>query len=454
MRKIFKNADFVSYGLVVVLSLIICVYVYQKEQPKPEPIDGYERISYVLATTGVFSWITCTDNPPPQVGRAPLYPVFASLFVRMDPDYKEYLECSFIEKNKDCVMEARGIYIGQAILYVFMTISIFLIARIVGGGRVSSIFFALFGLYIFAEQGVHYRLSEGVALPLFAICSLFVARHFSGRSSICSYVVLGVVLALLVLARVAYIYMVPILVLSLLFIPVAGKVQNMLVRFRNSVIVAAVFLAVLAPWLYRSHALTGHMMIGQSGISGVLAIRAEYNKMNLEEALAGFVYWIPGSGDSLAKKMFPEEVWKKYDASSKESFRAKGFKRSRALDKEGVPVSEIKKIIIPEIKADLVKHGLVSVLLAWRGLRYSLPLIPFFIGGFFVFMYRKNWWVIGLLMPSIFNLLFHAGFSHFHPRYGYPIVIGAAPLAAFFASWLWEKRKVVRGKEGTGEAVG
>ncbi len=144
---------------------------------------------------------------------------------------------------------------------------------------------------------------------------------------------------------------------------------------------------VLAPWLARSIAVVGAPEISDPAyFDTAFAHRVAYNAMSWREWLVGWIYYLPDFGDSLAAKWFPRELYEHLGWGDAGYYVYGRDVLYRQAAQAAGPGNIGSYLIAKYALADPIKHGAVSLLLAWRGL---------FVG--------KIWGLVGLLalVPAI-----------------------------------------------------
>lgn len=127
------------------------------------------------------------------------------------------------------------------------------------------------------------------------------------------------------------------------------------------------FMLLVAPWSVRNKLQFDSFSLTNGYAEKTLAQRLAYNEMNWKEYGSAFIYWLPDFGDSLARKLFPgvnvERLgWSKESLYSKEARNL--LREIYTLPEE----ARMPYLLDNHFYPDVIKHGLVSIVLAWRGI--------------------------------------------------------------------------------------
>lgn len=426
-----KYRSWLLLGIFIILTQLFSLYVLAKKDIQPPASDGYALYSLRLTETGTYnSNATSTaSTAEPQMGRAPLYPLFLAGLAYLDKDYYDYLNCYYRADPNECEFTSKLVIPVHNLLLAICLFFLFKTCRLIGVSRTISFIMPMILLVLLGKQFTIYRHTEAIGLPLVAILTYCLARY-QINLNFKFLAIAAIATGLLTLGRPAFLYFIPFFIIGLFLLSV---LKNKKIQWKQNLAAALIFgslsAMMIAPWMLRNYVLFDKAVIAHSGVQAVLAIRNSYNKMNFQEGLAAFVYWIPGSGDKLAKKLFPEEIWVKYKLDDERSFRLEGYKyRSELFDIVGY--ENVQSTLLREIFSDPIKHTIVSIPMAWRGLGPQLWALPFMFIGLYYMIKRRKWMGLAFFLPTLFTLLFHAGITHFRVRYGFPMFFGILPLAA------------------------
>jgi 4-amino-4-deoxy-L-arabinose transferase-like glycosyltransferase len=436
----FTHANLVLI-FILTAALVMGLMRLQKDGIRPPAPDGYARYALVLATTGVYSSQVKEARPTSGFGRAPGYPFFLAAMVMLDEQYKNYLKCHYLEKINTCSFNGGKIVYVQITMIAISVFLIYLTARYLGAPVVISALLCLFVLYPLVKEVTLYRASEALALPLFSAITYGLACWYTGRFRLFAALGTGAALGALALTRPAFLYLIPFVALSIVLLQPRTMNVAFPKRLLCAFVICVVSIAVVTPWMYRNFSNFDKFTIGSSGVIGVLSLRAQYNQMTLPEGLCAMVYWTHDFGDTLARKICRKEVWERFDFSSPNSYRELSDRNLSEIYKSTSSEKDVKEALLQEIFDKPLKHLLVSIPIAWRGMGSLLWYLPFILIGSLLLVARREWWTFGIFIPSLFVLFFHAGITHFRERYGIPMIYGLAPVAAVGCEWVFIKMK-------------
>ncbi len=266
---------------------------------------------------------------------------------------------------------------------------------------------------------------------------------------------LGVSLALLVLTKAVFMYLIVFVLIFLVVLGLAGKfVKKELVT--GLVILLAAYFAFVGSWMVRNYIHFGKFYItGRAGV--ILSIRAEYNMMNTKEYFGSFLFWTPDN--YVRKKLIPRFFGEKAlhpggalarlsEVNPRGYYKLGRAVRSNVAKSYGAPLetaavdTEVRNAAKEKILSHPFRHIVTTIPCAWRGLfvedRYSLS-VPFsmvlassvginlaYFGSLFFLaglgVKRRKW----DLFASTFPALYLYGITSFCtlsvPRYNQPLI--------------------------------
>jgi hypothetical protein len=209
------------------------------------------------------------------------------------------------------------------------------------------------------------------------------------------------------------------------------------------------------PWMWRNYALLDSMEIVGEAAPVVLMVRAEKNKMSWTEYRGSFYAWAPNEllrraasallgfteadlrrggrlerlnrspgSEFYASDMEAVRAGRPEDAVSfLKRAQAKKQKVKRELVSQGYhrldAERELKRRAIRRILGEPLKHMAMSVLFVWRGAGLIFVVLAFVIG--YALRAGRSHLVV-YVVPALGLVLFYALATHFHPRYGYPML--------------------------------
>lgn len=423
--KPLRSSALPVIALFAILMILAATVIAKRDHREPVP-DNYERYAYSLAVHGTFAEANGTQAPMPGMGRAPLVPFAFAAMALLDDTYLAMLRCH-VSGEGDCSWnDARSVHVAQMIAIGAAILLLFRSMTLVGVAPWIAVVVAALPAREFLKIAWQYRSSEPLALLCAALLVFCLARWFGGRGTWKSLAAAGIAVALLSLSRVAYLYLVPLLALAVLAVPPRGATFSLSRRIAPAIAVLVAACTLLAPWILRNQVLFDRPAIGGAGVDGVLAKRTMYNRMTVEEAGAAMLLWMPDLVSQPARKTLPQHLQDRVSLTHPTSIRSEGWAYVARMRREVPDEAERHAVMLRAMLEDPVRHALVSVPMAVRGLRDVWIFVPLTLVAMFLAVRRREWWVLGVLVPALFTLAFHAGATHFRARYGLPMTFGFA----------------------------
>jgi len=419
----------------------------------------YLDYAYSLYKYGVFSQSSRTGvKPEPDARIAPVLPLFIAGVMHLDSELAANIECSVTGiKRAKCNRDLSFLkHVELLLSAVCIGIVWLLLLRISKSHTFSYavvLFILLSGIPFYYAD--HF-LTESIYLPIVCILMLCLAialpeqnRRFLLISSI--------LLALLALTRPTFYYLFFLLLPFILFqVFYTGKKSGFSGKTILCLFYIFPFFLVIAPWLTRNYKHYGIPAITVGYSAMPLSSRVSYNSMTDMEYLAGWIYWLPDFGDSLALKLFGKEHISRLDFSDPEGFILHERKLIRNKIKEFQAVNDhfspTRWLIDNYILDDLSSHLKITALMAWRGvfIEKYFGLIGFFcmIWGLFhglkKYIGPHYYWIS---LPPLLLLFFHAFISASIPRYNIPLVL---PMTIAMVAAIFEIYRILENKIRTG----
>ncbi|MGE0253069.1 MAG: hypothetical protein AB7N54_00615 [Alphaproteobacteria bacterium] len=391
----------------------------------------YLVAAHQVANHGVFTRNISEDGTSPEssVGREPGYSWLISVVMLLDPAFADY-DPACLSHHGGCggdtyasLQLLNGALIGLSGLLIWLTI------RVIAGDRYRLA--AWFGgahiwLNFEAASSAEYAVSDYLALALGS--GLVLALVYTVRTRRPGWAgIAGLATSMLVLTKAVYFYFailaLPALALYLIF----GR------RPRSAGCLAAVFLTVafVAPtgaWMARNADVGGTWSISAGRTAIVLSTREVFNHMSPSQYAAAFIYWTRAFGDDLAKKLFPEPVWRPFEIYDPNGFYLVGQTRLEpeysALTASGLSPaaaeSHLTRRMIEACIARPVAYIASTAPLIWRGIwidefiAFSGPALVWLVAHS---IRRRRWEIVGAISPGVFSLIFYALASLNIPRY-------------------------------------
>jgi hypothetical protein len=457
-RLIMRKKKF-SWAIAAFLSL--CILVNGFFSIDAEAIDGdagqFVTMAYNLSKYGELSLHGYGGeaeiaNPAPTIYREPGFPAFLSAFIKGVPSLRNDNLDTFLSAGRSVkilkfsqilVVLATALLAGYIVLDITRN-------RFLAGSAI-----ALIGFSSSMLSTANVLDSEALVAFLVLSFSYSFYKLFSTRKT-AYFAYVGLILGVLVLSRAIFMYF---LVFALAFLTFA--VARGIFSVRKFLIGITVFLlsyyVIVGPYVIRSFVHFGEPVVsGRGGI--VLLIRANKDKMNFTEFLGSFIVWTPGEGShAIGKKLFGEDYLQeggKLERISRvrdtQSFYRQARRerselvKARGLQREDIAINdELKERALRQILSNPVKHLVVTLPIAWRGLfvengfSIRVPFLQFVLDSViiisllyfsslfyvgFLSLKRKDWKMLAFVMPALFMYGMHSLLSHNLARFNDPLI--------------------------------
>ncbi len=390
--------------------------------------DDMRYIGYAVSMHehGVYGYADkniTTNAPPPGNANAPIYSTLIYGAMLLDDAFANSLLCIAEQGIKNqCPQNFKSLFIIQTAISVLCLYLIYVLAFSYSGNRSIGWIAAVLALASGIFQEFSYMImTEILILPAFCvllICCLQLYRHKQYRW----VALIGLSLAFLTLTRPSYLYL--FYAFALFFIVLCAAKRDRGSFIKTGILIASFGLAVL-PWALRNKAHFDSYALTSGGYAEtILTQRISYNQMSWKEVGVAMIYWLPDFGDSLAPKLFPEELYSKlsWDTDSYyKRYRKNKDDYARMLGGEDKVVGYLirEEVLTP-------KHFAVSVPLAIRGIFIAKywGLVGFIAAlalGIQAFR-RRDCGILIMAAPLLFMVAFHAGLSVSIPRYNLPLI--------------------------------
>lgn len=437
-----------SAWLALLVAAIIVTTQMALKPPRPIYADELEylAVSRNLATHGVFSHHPVTDaKPAPTALFAPVAPFMYGLLLKADAALMETISCQMAhpaDPRAHCRI-SYSLFI-RAVMAVFAAIGLWgswILARSLGLTAVG----AWTVLAVVAASGSHAYFAAHflTELPLLALFPFFLALlvHATGPETRTdrrvTFLALGLAMGLLALIRPSYIYQAYAILAAL----------PLLRRFRGAAAVgpyglgatlwaAAGYVIAVLPWMLRNAVTVGQFSLTAGYDSFILAQRMIYNQMTWAEWAAAWVYWLPDFGDNLAIRLFGEGAVRKLSLLDPGGYHGAGNPPvPEHMQKQPGGAPATIGYLLSLLLADLPKHLMVSLVMAWQGLwagKY-ITFVAVLITPFALPAMAAAGWLRGFLVvaaPVVFMVGFNAFVSVSVPRYNLPVLWVSALIAA------------------------
>ena len=405
---------------------------------------------------------------PPGGGVAPLYPWVMKMLMRMDSSFEQSIRCHIERGSQSCLNDLRTARRAQ-LIFVSLMLGLLCVAltALCESRMLSVLACALIILTGAPVEYANHQLTETLyPVPaMLAVC--LTALHLT-RHQYRYLVIAGLVFGLCALTRPNYWYaglmLAPLLGVARLFTSPARWSRRLVQGTVSCLVFAIALIAVVSPWLLRNHHHFGKASVTVGYGAQALSSRLSYNEMTNAEFRAGWIYFLPDFGDSLAKRLFPREQYERLAFGNPTGFL--GIERTRIRDEiaqatgvrpahnaVGTKESQIGWALTNYAFNDPVQHFRVSALLAWRG--FFVEKLFGLVGGLsllLILIFSSDRWLkrdlILLLLPALLVLGFNANVSVNIPRYNplllLPMAIAMSTILRGFAAQLMPKARARR----------
>jgi len=421
-------------GIIILTFLIGTFYITDRIPFSDENVYfGHAYSIYSHSTFGIVDKKTGYSEPGARV--APLYPAMLAGIMLADKDFAGSAEChlaSLGAEERNCPDKFSTVKIFQLILFAFCLGYIWLLLVKISGSKLFA--YLTTGLlllsgtpYYFADHFLTESLYLGPAFIFLLTLSIAILQQNLKYAAISA-----IFLAFIALTRPTYLYLFYILLLifPMVFLFTKKYFPNTRSFISFSLVFLITFSLLIAPWMTRNMMYFDKFAITVGYSDKSLSTRVAHNDMNNMEYLAGWVYWLPDFGDSLAEKLFGYENIHRLSFSSPESFYPEGRKKvvqrlDMAMDSETSAEkysSRLGALLKIYVYPDMLNHAKVTLLLAWRG---------FFVEKYFALigLFFLIWAIAGgikdpharyfhiIIFPPLALLFFQAAVSISIPRY-------------------------------------
>lgn len=428
-------------------------------------------LAFNVAKHGVYS-ISVDDMPDvsPTLAREPLYPYYLAGLLRLFTDIDEIpYEC--FSPEGECVSTrlllnraSIPFYIGLVWLFTAAAYKI-----------IRSWVFVVVGLVmLFSVDYFYYfvTLTELPAAFFLLFHAFFLYLSASNPATIRHryiYAALSAVgLAALILTKAIFLYWLPILGVGSVLFCLWRYLRRDSERALHYVFLSLVAVAIIMPWLIRNYSVFGELKIAGRD-SGVLALRAEYSYLSIEEYFSGFLlYSTPFVRLNILPIFFePEDyIWMQRTVDrdvNPDSYyylfaSQTGRVAERAMERYGsVNEEAISAAALSIIRENWLQHLALTLLFGWRGsfidgevgtfivhiikekwyldniypwyYRYITALgpimslaVPCMLGVALRSLWKRRWSLLLFLLPALYSFGIYAFITHYIPRYSSPLV--------------------------------
>jgi len=439
------------------LMIIVCIIWNAYNTISDNPIGEYSDARFhIKAAYNIVNHQCISPDksafPKPSAYREPLYSLYLSCLVAVNPGLKKLCMTDLIE-DKESLQYLR--YAQIPILLIISIAAAYLIYCITEKLLFSLLAFVLTGYSGSLLESMGYLKAEHLAVALLLTAVIFFYKSIKTKSWFC-FSGFGASLALLVLTKAIFMYFIIFVVVFLFFLLKKHFLtRSQLVCGLISIILP--YSVIVGGWMVRNYVHFDNFFI-TSRSGEAMAIRAQYNKMNTTEYFGSFLYWAPG--DFARKILFktygenalePDGVLGMLNRSNPEGYflRGKNLKRvlniKKSRNKYDVD-TDMERKSINAFLAHPVKELLVSAPIFWRGIFYSDGLT---IGSSYVFLrstgitsiayflslitfmlliiIKIRWELFSIISMPLYLFIINALATHGLPRYNLP-ALGVMPV--------------------------
>lgn len=425
--------------MVAALFMVLVASAQKRPLPDNDSLDylGYARSMVMAGTYAATPLGPARDGTP---GREPMYSSVIALAGYLLPGVKASLVGCW-PLAEGCRPGLMPLYILNALLVAGAATLVLLSCRDLGC-RPPACLGA--GLYVLLNFQMHrelkYVVSDFLAVFLLALVVFLLGRAWRRPSCLVSWGGTGMALAMLALTKGMF----------LPLIAVAGVVALVRARLICALALAVMAAAPVSAWAMRNHALFGVISDDRGAIA--LSTREMLTHMTPSEHLAAFLWWTRGPGDDLARRLLPQEAWRRHDWYVSDGFYQQGqfVRHQRRVDalmaeqglSPAIAQSAAAGVTLRELVAQWPEWLATMPVLIYRGLWCD----EFVVLGFPALVWlswvalRTRRWAIGVAsLPGWWSLLAYAAFSLNIPRYQLTAIPTMALASSFALDALWQR---------------
>ncbi len=433
--------------IICIIGSLICIGLmqYKSEAEKPGVADAaqYMAGAYNLHHYGIYSQNLINSlNVTPEVGREPGFPFVTSLLMKLDLFGIGSLGADCIYTDHGCSPELfKSVQLMNKIFFAISGICLFWSVFIIFGSlKLAIVGGSSIWLNLQMQKNMDYAISDPFALLIVSLINLVFVASIRTKNKNIPAIGVGLLFGALILTKAIFLFFLYLAIIIAFFVFVIPRSRRALSGMMIPMLLF-VFCAGIGPmlWMKRNFDISGDFALSDSRSGIALSTRVVFNEMTPQQYAASFVYWTRGFGDNLAKKIFPKEVWGPFDDYVKDGFYDRGqFGFQRIVDKmvkdEGLSdqAAEDKHTtaLMRSVLTQPITHAIVTLPMIYRGIWVDL-FAWISVPALFVLLCksvkRKDVFLLILLSPAIFNLVFYALVSLNIPRYQ----ITAAPAFTF-----------------------
>lgn len=442
---------------VIVMTFLIGLFYITDITPEADE-NVYMNHAFSLYKSGVFGVTDMqTGIPEPGARVAPLYPAILAAVMFIDKDVAASAEChlsSLRLEGSNCPDKFITVKLIQLILFSLFLGYIWLLLVKISASQIFA--YLTTGLLLLSGAPYYFTnhyLTESLYLApafIFLLTLSIAILHKKLNYAVVS----AAFLAIAALIRPTYLYLFYLLlfIFPVLFLVSRKYFSDIRQFIKFNLIFIIVFSLVIGPWVVRNNVHFDKFSITVGYSDKPLSTRVAHNDLTDREYLAGWIYYLPDFGDSLAEKLFGHETVQRLGFGNPQSIYPVGREKivqriNTVMNAKESPEkysSRLAALLKIYVYSDLLNHAKITLLMAWRG---------FFVEKYFglIGLFFLIWAVAGgiknlharyfhlIILPPFILLFFQAAISVSIPRYNLilllPLSIAmAAGIMAFINS--------------------
>ncbi|WP_420548626.1 hypothetical protein [Curvivirga sp.] len=454
--------------LICLIGSLICVGLMAARSKMDHP-DRNDSMQYIaaahnLSSYGIYSQSLAgkKESIKPGIGREPGFPFVMAQIYNLGLGSIEEATMTCLRSEDGCgVKPYKSVQWLNRIFFALAGIAMFWLSlTFFSSLKLATLAGSSVWLNIKMQSSMDQIVSDPLSLVLVCGFTLLAAKTLittNHKKKILLAITTGFSLSFLILTKAIFMYFFYLACIILIGYFIAIKIDK--VQIKKFALPALVFIitSALLPalWINRNGEVSGHYRLTDVREGIALSARNIFHDMTLPEYFTSFIYWIPGSGDNLARKFIPKEHWTRFDLSNPDGFFRKGHSdfsmhMKRLIKEDKMTHEEAHQAWTRELKDQIlsnpVTHALTTIPLFYRGILRDI-FIPLSLPGmiFLIFWAFRNRQMIllAVLSPAFFSLVFYPLVSLNVSRYQ----ITAAPAFAmglvFFFVMLheWKKKR-------------
>jgi len=319
----------------IILSSILLLFLHILNISMIRPRnDAQQYLSYAynLLKHGVYSKQEHGKKPLPDNDREPGQPLFLATSIMLHPDVdvsKDSMRCVAFGM-KSCHEKISYLKIpGLVLMVASAAIMAVFVFQITGRMWTGLLCFFLIGFsqsYGFACDRFY---SETLAGFLLTVFSFLLAGYGSKR--IHMKIFTGTVLALLILTRAVFLYLVPFVIIIFIIFRLRQKIR-LAVVLREVLILILPVVIIVGSWMVRNHNVENTYKISSRG-GLVLMVRSYMNEMLADHYMPAVGYYAGGYWKRQVMENEPAEVLSMFRNIRENGFKGAGIRHARRIRK-------------------------------------------------------------------------------------------------------------------------